>query len=115
MKQKMLDLLEPFCPGNVYLQGTLDAAEAYPDTFLTVWTNYTDDRAHYDDARQSVDWNFTVILYSVDPAVIASLPARIGAAAKSAGFLPQGKGNDIPSDRPSHTGWTMEFVITEFI
>ena len=63
----------------------------------------------------SVDWNFSVMFYSSDPALVNSKPAEISAALRAAGFIPQGKGNDIPSDRPSHTGWAMDFIYTEIL
>lgn len=115
MKQTLINVLETFCPNNVYLQGTLAADAAYPETFITFWTNYTADNAHFDDATYSVDWNFSVIFYSSNPALVNTKPAEIIAALKAAGFIPQGKGNDIPSDRPSHTGWAMDFIFTEIL
>lgn len=111
MKQTLINILEMFYPDNVYLQGT--APEEYPETFITFWTNYTDDNEHLDDEVISVDWNFSVMFYSSDPALVNSKPAEISAALRAAGFVPQGKGNDIPSDKPSHTGWAMDFIYTE--
>ena len=34
--------------------------------------------------------------------------------AKKAGFIPQGKGQDILSDEPTHTGWAMDFIYKEY-
>mgnify|MGYP003292416708 CR=1 FL=1 len=115
MKQSLIDVLETFCPDNVFLQGTLAEDEPYPESFVTFWTNYTEDRAHYDDDVHSIDWNFSVIYYSSDPALVNSVPSQIRTALKAAGFIPQGRGNDIHSDRPSHTGWAMEFIKTEIL
>ena len=113
MKQKLLDVLETFCPNEVYLQGTRNPDEAYPPEFLTFWTNYTADRAHYDNAVDSVDWNFYVIYYASDPMLVNTKPQQIAAALKAAGFIPQGRGNDVLSDEATHTGWAMEFVYPE--
>lgn len=113
MKQTLINVLETFCPDNVYLQGTLADDAAYPDEFITFWTNYTDDNQHFDDEVYSVDWNFSVMYYSSDPALVNAKPALIRTALKNAGFIPQGKGNDLVSDSPSHTGWAMEFIKTE--
>lgn len=95
------------------MQGTINEDEAYPETFITFWTNYTDDNEHLDDEVVSVDWNFSVNFYSSDPALVNSKPDEIRTALKAAGFIPQGKGNDIISDQPSHTGWTIDFIIKE--
>lgn len=115
MKTAFINVMETICPNNVFLQGTIAADEAYPDDFITVWTNYTDDHSHFDNEVISWDWNFTAIFYSSDPAKVGTVPEQIRTAAKAAGFIPQGKGNDIPSDRPTHTGWTMEFIKTEYL
>lgn len=113
MKQTLIDILETFCPGNVYLQGTMNSDESYPETFITFWTNYTADNGHLDDEVVSYDWDFTIIVYSSDPRIVNTMPFEIMAALKQAGFIPQGKGNDVPSDEPSHTGWATDYIYTE--
>lgn len=113
MKQKLIDILEKHCPNNVYLQGTMNPEEAYPAEFVTFWTPITSDGAHYDNAATSVDWTFYVIYYSNDPLQVNTKPFEIAADLKAAGFVQQGKGNDILSDEPTHTGWAMDFVCTE--
>lgn len=115
MKQQLFNALNAICPNKVFLQGTLDDSEAYPESFITYWTNYTDDRAHYDNDVHSIDWAFSVIYYSSDPLLVATVPSEIRAALKAIGFIPQGKGSDIASDVPTHTGWAMDFIKTEFI
>lgn len=113
MKKKLIEILEKICP-NVYLQGTLNENEAFPESFITFWTETTDDDTFYDDGAKSEIWNFNVIFYSADPTLVETKPAEIRAALKAAGFIPQGKGNDIPSGKPSHTGWAMDFIIKKF-
>lgn len=115
MKQLLIQILETICPNKVFLQGTLNPNEAYPDEFITFWTDYTDDNAHYDNSVTSVDWNFSVIFYSNNPDRVASVPDSIRAALKNAGFIPQGKGNDVLSDVSTHTGWAMDYIKTEYI
>ena len=115
MKQALINVLEQFCPNNVYLQGTLNSQNPYPENFVTFWTNYTEDNSHFDDETYSVDWNFSVMFYSSNPVFVNTKPNEIRAALKAAGFIPQGKGNDIPSDKPSHTGWAMDFIKTEIL
>ena len=115
MKQALIEVLETICPNNVFLQGTLAEDEAYPESFITFWTNYTDDHSHFDNDVNSWDWNFSVIYYSSDPELVGTVPDTIRGLLKAAGFIPQGKGNDIVSDRSSHTGWAMEFIKTEYL
>ena len=111
MKQKLIDILEAFCP-NVYLQGSMTDA-AYPPEFITFFTMQTADLSHYDNAVRSVGWTFAVIYYSDDPEKVSKKPFEIAAALKSAGFVQNGKGIDIMSDEKTHTGWAMEFTYSE--
>ena len=114
MKQKLITTLNSF-GYPLYLQGTINPDEAYPGTFLTFWTDSTDDNTHFDNNTISVDWKFTVILYSNNPEIVNTKPNEIRSTLKAAGFIPQGKGQDIPSDEPTHTGWAMDFIITEYL
>lgn len=116
MKLKLIDALTAcgFIQGEtLFLQGTINPDAAYPETFVTFWTDYTADSAHYENRTDSVEWHFTVILYSSNATTVNTKPAEIRAKMKEAGFLPQGKGNDIPSDEKTHTGWAMEFLYNE--
>lgn len=115
MKQQLFNALNTICPNNVFLQGTLDSNEAYPESFITYWTNYTADRAHYDDDVHSVDWQFSVIFYSSDPLLVETTPLQIRTALKALGYIPQGKGSDVMADNPAYTGWAMDFIKTEIL
>ena len=113
MKQKLIDILEKHCPNNVYLQGTMNPEEAYPAEFVTFWTPSTDDAAHFDNATVAVNWTFYVIYYSSDPNQVNTKPFAIAADLKAAGFVQLGRGSDILSDEPTHTGWAMDFLCVE--
>jgi len=118
VKQKLINALVAcgFVEGQtLFLQGTINPETAYPESFVTFWTNDTSDNGHYDNVTASYDWSFSVIFYSADAALVNTKPAEIRAALKAAGFIPQGKGNDVPSDEPTHTGWAMEFIGKEYI
>ena len=118
MKQKLINALVGcgFIEGKtLLLHGTLKPDEAYPETFGTFWTDSTEDNAHYDNKATSTDWAFSVILYSANPEIVNTKPNEIRAALKAVGFIPQGKGQDAPSDEPTHTGWAMDFIIKEFL
>lgn len=115
MKTLLINTLEQVCPNNIYLQGTLSADALYPSEFITFWAFSTNDNAHYDDAVHSVDWYFNVMVYATDPDRVKALSDAARTALKAAGFIPQGKGNDLASDEPTHTGWAMEFIITEIL
>lgn len=116
MKQLLIDTLKGlgFAEGkSLFLQGTFNPAEAYPDEFVTFWTDFTADHTHFDDTVNSVEWNFTVIYYANDPSLVNTKNRTISNALRKAGFIPQGLGQDIPSDDPAFTGWAMEFICIE--
>lgn len=118
MKRKFIDALVAcgFVEGKTcFLQGTHNPAEPYPDTFITFWTNSTDDGAHYDNNTHTVAWSISAILYSNDPAIVNTKPKEIRAAVKAVGFIPQGIGQDVPSDEQTHTGWAMDFIGIEIL
>lgn len=99
----------------VHLQGTMNADEAYPESFITVFTAYSNDAANYDNDTRAVQWRFQVAFYSANPNLVKSEPSKIRIALKAAGFIPLGRGRDIPSDVPSHTGWVQDYYALEMI
>ena len=117
MKQKLIDALAAcgFVEGaTLFLQGTLNPEEAYPESFVTFWTDDVPDGVHFDNKTGSYDWEFSVIFYGTDPAFVNTKPNEIRNTLKAAGFIPQGKGQDAPSDKQTHTGWAMDFIKTEY-
>lgn len=114
VKELLITELQKFSD-NVFLQGTFNPNDDYPASFITFWTDYTFDISHYNNDVHSVAWNFSVIFYSSNPKELLKIPFEIIADLKQVGFIPQGKGNDIPSDEPTHTGWAMEFIYKENI
>ena len=99
---------------TIFLQGTMNPEAAYPAEFVTFWTNYTADNSHYDNAANSVDWNFSVMYYANDPQKVNTKPFEIAKALKQHGFVQQGKGQDVLSDETTHTGWALDFTYPEY-
>ncbi len=118
MKQRLIAALEKcgFVEGKtLFLQGTMNPNEAYPETFVTFWTTGTSDGVHYENQTKTYEWSFSVILYSSDANIVNTKPDEIRAALKDSGFISLGKGQDTPSDEPTHTGWAMDFIIPEYM
>ena len=108
MRELLIETLES-TGYPVYLQGTMAPNEPSPASFITYFTLPSDDASHYDNEPSGTVWRYEVILYSSDPRIIATAPREIRMLLKAEGFIPQGRGCDIPSDEPTHTGWAMEF------
>ena len=112
MKSLLISILEKF-GYPVYLQGSIADDEKYPDTFITFFTLSSDDGSHFDNETDSWNWYFQVCTYSVDPEIVEELPMKIMKELKTNGFIPQGKGQDIVSDEPTHTGWLQFYYYIE--
>lgn len=100
---------------TLFLQGTINPDDPYPDSFVTFYTNPSADKSHYNNAVHSVEWDFSVFYYSNNPTLVNTKPFEIMAALRKAGFIPQGRGQDIVSDEPSHTGWVVDYLYTEIL
>lgn len=103
MKDLLISLLETF-GYPVFLQGTLPPDEPYPESFFTFWNNTSYDSAHFDNNAVRFTWSFDVNFYSTDPALVNSALLNAKALLKENGFIISGKGYDLYSDQPSHTG-----------
>lgn len=112
VKERLIEALEPL-GWPVYLQGSIPQGEAYPPAFVTFWASSVDGGNPYDDAPRSWSWDIDVFFYGTDPREVDGAPDRIIGALRTAGFMPFGKGFDLPSDEPTHTGWAMRFFYRE--
>lgn len=115
MKELLISILETFCPNTVFLQGTLNPEEEYPQKFITFFVTDSDFNEYYDDESNRVDWYVNVIFYSNNPVEVNTVPKQIIKALKKSGFLPQNAGLDVLSDKATHTGWTMDFIYPQQI
>lgn len=103
MKDLLIETLEPL-GFPILLQGSLGEDEAYPDSFFTFWNNTTDGDSFYDNEENSYVWDFDLNFYSSDPAAVNSKLMEAKQLLKSQGFVVTGKGYDVYSDEPTHTG-----------
>lgn len=93
----------------VFLHGTLGENEPFPETFITYTTVDSPDAFPFDDAPTHTVWVYQIIIYSSDRQTLEQVAASSRAALKAAGFIPQGKGRDIPSEETTHTGWLCNY------
>ncbi len=103
MEDKLIELLETF-GYPVYRQGSLSNDATYPDSFFTFWNNQSPDHAFYDNTEYGTEWDFDVNFYSNDPDLTYSKLLEAKALLKQNGWVVPGKGYDVMSDEPSHTG-----------
>lgn len=112
MEDNLLEILEAF-EVPVYKQGSMSNNEFYPETFITFWNSDSPDHSHYDNVRYGTAWNYTVNVFSSDPAKVPQILSELETALIEAGWIPQGRGYDTTSDQPSHTGRGLDIKYLE--
>ena len=97
----------------VIRQGSLSHDEKYPNHFFTFWNNSSEDGSHYNNDAVSTVWDFDVNFYSIDPTLTYCKLLEAKKLLKNEHFIISGKGYDIPSDEPTHTGRGMNVLFLE--
>lgn len=111
MKQKLIDTLTPL-GYPVILEGSLSPKE-YPDSFITFWNFMTSNRS-FDDDDVMTEYGFNVRFYSTSPSLVETTKILILKTLKSAGFIPDGCGNDFTFNSETlHLGWSVDVYILE--
>lgn len=103
MVEKLIKTLEPL-GYPIRRQGSLGECEKYPESFFTFWNNSSYGESFYDDQEHSTVWDFDLNFYSVDPILTNTVLLKAKDFLRKEGFIVDGKGYDVPSDEPTHTG-----------
>ncbi|MDE5769263.1 MAG: hypothetical protein K2H82_07745 [Oscillospiraceae bacterium] len=103
MKSELIQLLESF-GFPVFLQGSLNSTEDYPDSFFTFWNFENPEQSFYDNNANRCIWGFWIYFYSVNPVKVEKFPEQARQLLKSSGWTVGGKPTDIKVDKITHTG-----------
>ena len=103
MKDLLIETLEPL-GYPIILQGSLGESETYPESFFTFWNNDVPATEFYDNEEHSYIWNFDLNFYSTDPNLVNTELLNAKSLLKAKKFIVTGKGYDVASDEPTHTG-----------
>ena len=103
VKQLLIDTLSTF-NYPVILQGSLSDENPFPPSFFTFFNNDTADDNFFDNNETETIWDFDLNFYSDDPALVNSVLVTAKPLLKAAGFIVDGKGYDVLSNNPTHTG-----------
>lgn len=112
MKDALITLLETF-GYPVRLQGSLAEHEQYPDSFFTFWNNDSTDGSHYDNDAINYIWDFDVNFYSTNPTLVNTVLLDAKTLLKNNGWIISGKGYDVATDEPTHTGRGINAIYIE--
>ena len=103
MKNLLINTISEF-GYPIMLQGSMDKNEKYPDHFFTFWNNETYDNSHYDNKANNYTWDFDLNFYSIDPKLVNTILVEAKEKLIKVGAVVSGKGYDVASDEPTHTG-----------
>lgn len=112
MQNLLIQILETF-KFPILRQGSLNPDEPYPETFFTFWNNSTDDNSHYNNKVNNYVWDFDLNVYSTNPEKVNSLLIEAKKELEKNNFIVNGKGHDVASDEPTHTGRGINVKIIE--
>lgn len=97
----------------VILQGSMSDDDEYPDSFFTFFNNSTTSEAFYDNKETATVWDFDLNFYSNNPDLVNSILLEAKTSLKAHGFIIDGKGYDVLSDEPTHTGRGINVLFVE--
>lgn len=103
MEDKLIQILSTF-GYPVYRQGSMSNDAVYPDSFFTFWNNQSPDHSHYDNTVYGTEWDYDINFYSNNPELTFSKLLEAKTLLKQNGWVVPGKGHDVMSDEPSHSG-----------
>lgn len=103
MKNKLIETLETL-NYPVFLQGGLNDAADYPESFFTFWNFQANEETHYNNIPVSCVWGFWIYFYSTDPILVEQVPLQAKKLLADVGFIFDGKPTDANSDTQTHTG-----------
>lgn len=103
MKEELIEILEGF-GYPVFLQGSLNSADDYPDSFFTFWNFSTPEELFYSNEPHGAWYGFWVYFYSTNPLKVQTVTEQARQALRAADWTPEGMPNDISVDVPTHTG-----------
>lgn len=114
MREQFIALLETFgLP--IFLQGSLNEGQAYPDNFFTFWNDRTEDGAHYDNDAISFVWSFSVNYYTLNENAdkIDDILGEVRQLFKENGWIIGGVGYDVAADEPTHIGRAIDVLYVQ--
>ena len=85
-------------------QGSYEEADELPASFFTFWNMDTPEDGFYDNEAHQAVWFWAVYYYTKDPSSIFHKMQEFYIIAKEKGFIPDGRGKDIPSGLPDYSG-----------
>ncbi len=94
-------------------QGSYTDDSEYPPSFFTFWNYDTPEGGYFDNDSHRSIWYWQVYYYTNNASTLYSMIDELVAVAKEKGFIIEGRGQDIASDRPDYMGRTIRLKYME--
>lgn len=92
----------------VYMQGAMPQEEPYPDLFITFIFFQSENIWNFDNAAIATRFTCQVTVYGMSPSAIDETVTALIETLEKSGYTIDEGGRMIPSDEPTHTGWTFD-------
>lgn len=102
MKQELINILSTL-GYPVFLDGSINPDNAYPDAFFTFFNTDSEEDMFYSGAPIGEVWRFRVWFVATDPTLVETVPEQARQALRSAGWTLVDMPRDGAVDVPSHT------------
>lgn len=93
----------------VFVQGDMPEEMAYPKTFITYIWFTSADLWRFDNRAIATNYTAQVTVYSSSPDEMDLYVAKVIELLTANGYSKSDGGRMIPSDEPTHLGWTIDF------
>lgn len=97
----------------VFLQGSLNSAEDYPEAFYTFWEFEAPELSYYDDTANKCNHGYWIYFYSNDRNLVITELEKARKMLIENGFTSSAKPIDVASDRVDFTGKMIEVYLLE--
>ena len=93
----------------VFIHGDMPEDMPYPETFITyIWYD-SSDLWRFDNRATATNYICQVTVYSRLPNEMDNAVSKVIEILTANGYSKDGGGRMIPSDEPTHLGWTIDF------
>lgn len=93
----------------VFIQGSMPEDMPYPDTFITyIWYDSAD-LWNFGNRAIATNYIVQITVYSYLPDQIDNYMEKLITLLEKNGYSKSNNGRMIPSDEPSHLGWSIDF------
>lgn len=103
MIDALLEILETF-GYPVFLHGSMNPDDSFPDCFFTFWNASTPEGAYYSNSPHHAVWKFLIYCYGNDRETVESTTDQAFSALRAAGWTLESRPCDAATSIETYTG-----------